>query len=163
MFSRPCITGAGFAVFFVDALTGWAVGDRTILHTADGGLTWAEQPTGLDPAPTSLTDVAFADAQRGWIAGGQGLILHTADGGASWNVQDSGTTNALLGVDFFDAVTGWISGEGGTILRFAVTPANAPPVVIGPLDDDLLRRAACRPGPAGGVRRAGPPRCHPRR
>lgn len=69
------------ALHFVDARTGWAVGDfGTILHTTDGGKTWRAQDSRTS---ASLTSCAFAERTRGWIASSRAL-LRTTDGGASW-------------------------------------------------------------------------------
>ena len=58
-------------VAFVDGQNGWVVGDAgTILHTADGGATWAEQASGTSEA---LAAVAFVDDTTGWIAGSHGV------------------------------------------------------------------------------------------
>jgi photosystem II stability/assembly factor-like uncharacterized protein len=69
------------SVDFVDATTGWAVGD-TILHTTDGGMTWAAQNSGTT---VGLYSVDFLDVNTGWVVGQSGTILHTTDGGAGRN------------------------------------------------------------------------------
>jgi photosystem II stability/assembly factor-like uncharacterized protein len=97
-------------VDFINAETGWAVGQNTALHTADGGDTWYEQAT---PTYYSYFAVDFVDTQAGWVVGGFGTILHSADGGQSWTVQDSGySTGAYTwrDVQFVDANHGWVVG-----------------------------------------------------
>ena len=106
-----------FSVSFVDAQTGWAVGDDgTILATANGGATWTPQTSGTEAA---LLSVSFVDAQTGWAVGFDGTILATANGGATWTPQTSGTEADLLSVSFVDAQTGWAVGADGTILATA--------------------------------------------
>lgn len=101
-------------VDFIDANTGWAVGDNgTILTTADGGDTWNAQNSGTNQA---LYDVDFVDASNGWIAG-NATILATTDGGANWIAQNPGTGQALRDVTFVDASNGWVTGFGSTILH----------------------------------------------
>jgi photosystem II stability/assembly factor-like uncharacterized protein len=77
------------AVSFVDAQHGWIVGhDATILHTADGGRTWALQnfrPEDNKP----LLGVLGLDAQRAYAIGAYGLFLATADGGKTWSQVDA--------------------------------------------------------------------------
>lgn len=74
-------------VFFLDALTGWRVGDSgEILKTVDGGKIWLKQNSGLR---TTLTSVKFQDAKNGWALGAQGALLKTVDGGANWVQQGS--------------------------------------------------------------------------
>lgn len=78
-------------VQFVDAEHGWAVGDRGVVwRTEDGGRVWHLAKT---PVACRFETVSFADAQRGWIAGGdampyvhtsRGVVLATSDGGRTW-------------------------------------------------------------------------------
>ena len=97
---------------------GWAVGfGGTIVHTSDGGATWAPQTSGTDNA---LFSVEFTDALNGWAVGDLGTIVHTSDGGATWVTQPnpvSGTMIALFSVEFTDASNGWAVGDNGTIVH----------------------------------------------
>jgi photosystem II stability/assembly factor-like uncharacterized protein len=72
------------AASFVDADNGWVVGhDTTILHTTDGGQTWAVQS--FQPElEKPLLDVLFLDKQHGLAAGAYGLFQQTTDGGEHW-------------------------------------------------------------------------------
>ncbi len=72
------------SVSFADAEQGWAAGHGgVILHTADGGKSWALQrsDTSVDQP---LFSIWFANANEGWAAGLWSLLLHTRDGGKSW-------------------------------------------------------------------------------
>lgn len=77
---RSTLTGLSF----VDGQNGWAVGhDATIIHTTDGGRSWAVQsfnPGLLKP----LHDVFFVDAKQGYVFGSFGLFWETRDGGKTW-------------------------------------------------------------------------------
>ena len=56
---------------------------QPILHTADGGLTWATQASSA-PGPTDLSGVtALPGALRGTAVGKAGALLRTLDGGAA--------------------------------------------------------------------------------
>src|SRR5690606_6706143 len=104
-------------IAFVDAKTGWVVGDRgVVLATDDGGRHWHRQEVPLD-AP--LLGVHFADPQRGWIVGGdatlyshrtRGVVLRTIDGGITWQTPAADTLPRLTSVKFFDAATGLATG-----------------------------------------------------
>ncbi|AXQ28772.1 hypothetical protein D0B54_08790 [Solimonas sp. K1W22B-7] len=73
-------------VRFYNEKLGWAVGyDGTILHTADGGLSWSLQHS--DPEARVLYDVLFLDPQNGIAAGAYGAYYRTADGGKTWEAQ----------------------------------------------------------------------------
>jgi len=72
------------SVSFAGTEQGWAAGHGgVILHTADGGKTWALQrsDTSVDQP---LFSVWFANTNEGWAAGLWSLLLHTRDGGKSW-------------------------------------------------------------------------------
>lgn len=107
------------ATDFVDAQTGWAVGEAgTIVHTTDGGDTWTVQKSGT---PRNFSDVHFLDAVTGWAVGRSGTVLHTTDGGAAWTPQDGGLPAFFTDVHFADADHGWISTHerlaAGTSIR----------------------------------------------
>ncbi|MCC6701407.1 MAG: hypothetical protein IT221_07780 [Fluviicola sp.] len=64
-------------VFFVSETTGWAVGTSgQILHTTDGGTTWANQFADVVVA-SALNGVCFTSETDGWIVGNNGVLLHT--------------------------------------------------------------------------------------
>ena len=104
---------------FIDASTGWAVGDQgTVVHTTDGGAHWTAQTSGV---ADDLTGVTFTDAQSGWATGVTsypgsdsvtGVIIHTADGGQLWTTQATPVSDAGLGgVAFADSLHGLAVGE----------------------------------------------------
>ncbi|HYG79613.1 MAG TPA: YCF48-related protein, partial [Pyrinomonadaceae bacterium] len=64
-----------------------------------------------------LYDVAFADAQRGYAVGGDGLILRTDDGGLTWKDQESGVGGNLFGVGAADRDDVLVAGDQGRVLR----------------------------------------------
>lgn len=77
------------AVEFVDEQHGWAVGhDATILHSKDGGRTWALQNFQPELEKPFL-DVMFTDTSNGIAIGAYGLFMVTRDGGASWVEQEA--------------------------------------------------------------------------
>lgn len=101
-------------VEFVDALRGWAVGDRgAIWHTEDGGQTWALQESGVN---CPLRSVCFLDATRGWAVGGcwlpfdsgsRGVLLRTEDGGRKWTLETRLPLPGLRQVEFFSPALGY--------------------------------------------------------
>lgn len=108
-------------VSFVDDNTGWALSNKLIMHTIDGGVHWSEQ----FPRPASncqepyLTSMSFVDADHGWVVcwctTDQGLrtckVLHTSDGGQTWSEQYSTENLTLDSVFFIDRSNGWATGE----------------------------------------------------
>ncbi|MEQ1439622.1 YCF48-related protein [Fontimonas sp. SYSU GA230001] len=110
------------AVDFPDPDHGWAVGhDAVILHTADGGRTWALQHFAPE-LEKPLLDVLFLDASRGFAVGAYGLMYQTDDGGQTWNEVDSPIRAGEL---HFNAITRlndgtlFIAGEQGTLAMSA--------------------------------------------
>lgn len=101
-----------FAVDFCDDSNGWVVGSQ-ILHTTDGGLSWATYPTSV---PT-LYGVSAANATHCWAVGIGGTVEATTDGGTVWAEQPSATSSNLWSVSFADAQDGWAVGSAGTIIH----------------------------------------------
>lgn len=112
------------AVAFADEKNGWAVGHwGVILHTADGGETWALQrsETNVD---RPLFSIRFSDAEHGVAAGLWSLLLATRDGGRTWTPvmlpqppEGGKADRNLLAVFANGKNTLFIAAERGTVLR----------------------------------------------
>ena len=97
------------SLYFVDANTGYAVGDSgAIVKTADGGMNWESKNSGTTQF---LRSVHFPANDIGYIVS-DALILKTTDEGDSWNQQsEMPVYNFGKSVYFTDAETGFIVGE----------------------------------------------------
>lgn len=74
-------------VYFIDDRLGWAVGhDATILHTQDGGLTWAVQLQSFE-LEKPFFDVFFFDDSHGVAVGAYGMFYRTQNGGETWHEE----------------------------------------------------------------------------
>ena len=101
-------------VSFANEKDGWACGRwGHILHTGDGGKTWANQKSGTD---YTLTSICFSNPQNGWAVGDGGTIIHTKDGGKTWEKQKSPVPFYLMRVYFLSPLKGVIVTERTTIL-----------------------------------------------
>ena len=111
-------------ISFVDANTGWVIGENAILKSNDGGKSWNRQST---DSTIYLYDVCVTDANTVTVVGYDwntniGLILRTTDGGNKWVNQNNNIIGYLKGVCFTDVNTGTIVGgdwsnDSGIILR----------------------------------------------
>jgi photosystem II stability/assembly factor-like uncharacterized protein len=112
-----------------DTNSGWAIaaakddGDH-ILHTLDGGQTWADV-TPLEPAPISgeprkIATVFFLDVDSAWVTYSfdkytppdyYPIVWYTQDGGVSWQPSaylDTRSEYSPRFMDFIDPQNGWL-------------------------------------------------------
>ena len=127
---------------FNNADTGFVYnGNGTLLHTANGGLQWDSVSL---PFTGFVEDIAFADAQTGYLSGGAwfpfgnyfgNALLKTTDGGLHWD-SVYGTSNfglfsslAVLNADelFICGTRGFLhSADGGQTLDTVMVSNVAP-------------------------------------
>ena len=110
------VTTELFGLCFVSEDEGWAVGaEGVILHTMDGGETWARHTAGTEQ---DLHSVAFATSDEGWVVG-QNVLLHTMDRGDTWTDlvggRFGGRTFEFRDLALVDPLNGWISEETGYV------------------------------------------------
>jgi predicted CXXCH cytochrome family protein len=112
------VTSTLRGVDFADSAIGWAVGDQgVILKTADGGIDWGQQLSGVS-ASIDLHGVSAIDTQTVFAWGDEGTVLRTTDGGSSWVTASVGAEDIFSG-SFISAQTGWVGGDSGLILKTA--------------------------------------------
>jgi photosystem II stability/assembly factor-like uncharacterized protein len=121
------ISGTGYtlnSVFFVDANTGYVVGDTTIssltfqiiLKTTNGGLNWINQTPPFPNNQNALKSVYFVDANTGYACGGGifsnlAFVIKTTDGGLNWTNVYNQSGYTMQSIFFINALTG--TGVGG--------------------------------------------------
>ena len=104
--------GANFtAVNATDATHAWAVGDRALYGTADGGKTWKGR--GNPDDGTVLRQVHFIDEHFGWGVG-KGRLYRSGDGGSTWG--ELSPPCGAEAVCFTGQDDGWV-GVGNRIAR----------------------------------------------
>ena len=89
-----------------------------ILHTGDGGRTWAVQSSGVE---AYLLDIDFVDPYHGVAVGADSTVVFTTDGGTTWQNAALGSSLDLAEeINLFAAVMmdeqkACIAGDGGRI------------------------------------------------
>ena len=82
-------------IYFVNANTGWGVGDSTIIKSTNGGLNWTRQYFYYLGITANFNTVRFLNEYTGYAAGGHytgfydfyyNYIFKTTDGGLNWNL-----------------------------------------------------------------------------
>jgi photosystem II stability/assembly factor-like uncharacterized protein len=104
---------------------GWIIGDDgnqgIILHTTDGGNTWAIQPH--NTGRHYFNGLVFVDSLNGWIAGGYqplgepGFLLRTRNGGQTWVIATAPVIPQFNAICFLDTTFGWLTGNADSIFR----------------------------------------------
>jgi len=115
-----CGEGNFNSCFFVDSITGWFVGTPsnvipyTIMHTADGTESFAEQTS---PVDIKLNGVCFGTDLKGIAVGNAGTVIYTSDGGANWEQSSDDDINYTTWFSVFLTETGkaWAVGSDGMI------------------------------------------------
>ena len=110
-----------------------AVGDHgVVLLSDDDGKTYRQAKT--VPVSSTLTAVAFADANTGWAVGHWGAVVKTTDGGESWVLQrnDNKVDQPLFSVYFKNAQEGWAVGLWSLMLHTADGGATWSTVTLPP-------------------------------
>ncbi len=102
-------------ITFVNAKTGFLVGDNLVFRTNDGGETWEV----LISADVYYTGVYFLNESYGWIAGNNNSVWKTSDGGDNWEyIPVTYSYNIFLNKPFFlDPDTGFVVGSEETIFK----------------------------------------------
>jgi photosystem II stability/assembly factor-like uncharacterized protein len=84
-----------------------------LLVSQDQGTSWQPIPFTYDK---TIRSFKFLDANRGFMAGDDGLLLASEDGGRTWAQVSVPTKEHLTGISFVGN-EGWVSGYGGVILH----------------------------------------------
>ncbi len=66
-----------------------------IIYSDDAGASWTQAKV---PVRSSILDIYFPTAEKGWAVGHEGVILHSADGGKTWTKQFDGNQYAQEGL-----------------------------------------------------------------
>ena len=110
------------AIYFHDALHGWAYAWMGVVRTDDGGNTWT-----VASPDTYLwaSRIEFLDLQNGFMIN-YNDAYRTTDGGDSWQFIDPYVDTRLTDISVVDINHAWITGWHGTTLRFDGTTFSSP-------------------------------------
>jgi len=101
------------SIDWINGNLGFIVGERIILRSTDGGISWEEIPFTFTG---KLRDVDFLNTTTGVAVGENGMIYLTQDGGTTWSKINSNTNSELISVSFFSESNLYAVGKSGTIL-----------------------------------------------
>ena len=108
--------------FFIDANTGWSIGDYAndgaVWKTTDGGENWTEVRA-ADESGIQWRDIEFFDADTGYACADDGYIFKTVDGGATWTMI-ADTSNYKVDFAGLSVVTAdlvYFSGDDCILLK----------------------------------------------
>ncbi len=126
---QPCPTTKYLTrVVFVDTSYGWASGDSgVVIHTTNGGASWAVQQTGTD---VFVEDIFFLNRQIGWLIandfGPEGTyFFKTTNGGSNWTPDvNPDTASYFFTIYYQNSLTGFAGGLGGVIYKTTNTGVN---------------------------------------
>ena len=112
-----------YAVYFVNRLTGWAVGDRryyipagAIIKTTDGGMNWFTQNSNI--YTHYLISIYMLNENTGFVSGrNTDTIGITTNGGNNWTTMKMGHGLGISRIWFLDSLNGWALGESSVISR----------------------------------------------
>jgi photosystem II stability/assembly factor-like uncharacterized protein len=125
--------GAAFlSVDAVDALHAWAVGDRALYATVDGGKKWVG--VGSPDDGTVLRQVHFIDEHFGWGVGRNGKLYRSGDSGHTWGDLDPPC--GAEQVCFTAQEDGWVAA-GNRIARSTTGGDSWTPVFAAPGDAEV--------------------------
>ena len=91
----------------------------TVIHSTDGGFTWALQPPLLGQRHTWF-GVSFLNGTLGCVCGNYGAVMCTADGGASWTRQLSSALPSSVTLRSIAVLSGTRTvtvGDGDVVIR----------------------------------------------
>jgi len=69
------------SIQWVNENLGYISGEKILLKSIDGGLSWVEQKS---PDKGVIVDISFFDERQGLLLGAEGQIFRTQNGGESW-------------------------------------------------------------------------------
>lgn len=107
-----------YECYFVNALTGWAVGltgsDGKVNKTTDGGASWLTQTINIQQYE-QLYSVHFENHLTGWCAGSSSIIK-TTDGGITWITQQHPYCTDIKTIFALSSDIVWAAAGFGAVL-----------------------------------------------
>jgi photosystem II stability/assembly factor-like uncharacterized protein len=123
------ISGQFQVFYFLNASQGYAVGQKQLAITTNGGQTWTVKAlTGVAVSSSVWPSIQFTAPDTGYLAVGQG-IYKTTDMGSSWTLVDTRPVNALF---FGGGDTGYVYYPADSCSRTPDGGSTWQPAVIFP-------------------------------
>lgn len=128
---EPSITANPVTINFFNQQYGYAVGEKGMQITTNGGQSWRDKSVANG---FFLDDVCFVSPSTGYVARPSGTILKTKDTGNTWQTVAYSTNGHAAAVDFINEQQGWYSKNdslfrttnGGSTWVSQTTAYNSP-------------------------------------
>ncbi|MCH7410712.1 YCF48-related protein [Belliella sp. DSM 111904] len=101
-------------ITWVNDEVGFVSGDRIILKTVDGGLSWIEQEA---PDDVIMYGVDFFNQNIGLMVGENGIVYKTTNAGSTWTRIKINTSTTLKKVKFVNQNRAFAVGDNGQLYR----------------------------------------------
>jgi photosystem II stability/assembly factor-like uncharacterized protein len=116
---------------FLNDSLGYLCGSSILLRTTNRGESWENMNFPSIPPFDQLRKIVFTDPATAYVIADIGRIRKTTDAGLNWTMLNTGTTEAIMGIDFVSPSTAYACGYNGVIIRTTDAGATWAPQASG--------------------------------
>ena len=106
-----------YCLKFLNDNAGYVSGSGIVLRTTNRGESWEDIHFPPIPPFDELRQLVFTDPATAYVIADIGRMRKTTDAGNTWTMLNTGTTEALFGIDFVDQSTAYACGYNGAIIK----------------------------------------------
>lgn len=116
---------------FLNDSLGYLCGSSILLRTTNRGDSWENMNFPSIPPFDQLRQIVFTDPATAYVIADIGRIRKTTDAGLNWTMLNTGTTEAIMGIDFVSSNIAYACGYNGVIIRTTDAGATWTPQASG--------------------------------
>jgi photosystem II stability/assembly factor-like uncharacterized protein len=116
---------------FINDSLGYLCGSSILLRTTNRGNSWENMNFPSIPPFDQLRQLVFTDPATAYVIADIGRIRKTTDAGLNWIMLNTGTTEAIMGIDFVSPNIAYACGYNGVIIRTTDAGATWTPQASG--------------------------------